>query len=229
MNILSDVNTLSHVHEIMAQFRGWKSEVLKEFQHEYLVLIYRNSVEIPNMSPKKKAQAPQKRDRPEEDPAMASKKRTAEDSVPELGTPKGPRLAYRTGEDPEGGKTCEGKEKIREGKGRGEDFFGISQPWEGEGERGSPGSSGSAGSVAETERRPAESVAERFKRKEQKARDAAASGSSGSAEKERREKNDASDEDNSKWERAEAGCGWNDGDQEDFAKAARDEEMEEES
>ena len=165
------------------------------------------------MSPKKKAQAPQKRDRPEEDPAMASKKRTAEDSVPELGTPKGPRLAYRIGEDPEGGKTGEGKEKIREG----------------EGERGSPGSSGSAGSVAETERRPAESVAERFKRKEQKARDAAASGSSGSAEKERREKNDASDEDNSKWERAEAGCGWNDGDQEDFAKAARDEEMEEES
>ena len=28
---LSDVNTLSDVHEIMAQFRSWKSEVLKEF------------------------------------------------------------------------------------------------------------------------------------------------------------------------------------------------------
>ena len=165
----------------------------------------------------------------EQIPAMSPKKR-AEKPVPELGTRKGPRLAYKTGEgkgsgeDPEGGKTGEGK-------GGQPYFFGIG---------------GSAGSVAETERRPAESLAERLaetgrrlaasvseterRLAEWKARDAAASGSSGSAddksiEKEgrsgddrrklrdqRQEKNDLSDEDNSKWERAEAG--WNEEDQE---------------
>ena len=115
-----------------------------------------------------------------------------------------------------------GKYETGEGKGSGE-------------ERGSPGSSGSAGSAAETERRPAESVAERLRLKEQEARDAAERRSRDyrrklrdqKARDERQEKNDASDEDNSKWQRAEAG--WNDEDQEDFAKAARDEEMEEES
>ena len=58
------------------------------------------------MAPKKKAQKPTAEDSEPEHleqqiPAMAPKKRaqkrTAE-SVPELGTPKGPRLAYAIGE-----------------------------------------------------------------------------------------------------------------------------------
>ena len=158
MNTLSDVNALSHVHEIMAQFRGWKSEVVKEFQHEYLISIYRNSVEIPTMAPKKRAEKMED----------GSKKRPAEDAVPELGTRKGPRMAYHLGttkeseEDPGGGDIY---------------LFARTNPFGGEEARGSLGSSGSAGSVAETEKRPAESVAERLRWKEQKARDATASGS----------------------------------------------------
>ena len=136
----------------------------------------------------------------------------------------------RARKDPEGGKTGEGK-------GGQFYFFGITKPFPGEEERGSPGSSGSAGSVAETERRPAESVAERLRLKEQEARDAAERRSRDYRRKLRdqkardessgirQEKNDASDEDNSKWERAEAG--WEDEDQEDSAKAARHQEMEE--
>ena len=116
-----------------------------------------------------------------------------------------------------------GKYETGEGKGSGE-------------ERGSPGSSGSAGSAAETERRPAESVAERLRLKEQEARDAAERRSRDYRRKLRdqkardessgirQEKNDASDEDNSKWERAEAGS--EDEDEEDSAKAARHQEME---
>ena len=208
MNTLSDVNALSHVHEIMAQFRGWKSEVVKEFQHEYLISIYRNSVEIPTMAPKKRAEKMED----------GSKKRPAEDAVPELGTRKGPRMAYHLGttkeseEDPGGGDIY---------------LFARTNPFGGEEARGSLGSSGSAGSVAETEKRPAESVAERLRWKEQKARDATASGSqekpkkvknkqavessamlrdgnSGSADEQSIErKNDLSDEDNRNWERAQ--------------------------
>ena len=210
MNTFSDVNALSHVHEIMAQFRGWKSEVVKEFQHEYLISIYRNSVEIPTMAPKKRAEKMED----------GSKKRPAEDAVPELGTRKGPRMAYHLGttkeseEDPEGGDIY---------------LFARTNPFGGEEARGSLGSSGSAGSVAETEKRPAESVAERLRWKEQKARDATASGSqesprrsgtsrlqkardaamlrdgnSGSADEQSIErKNELSDEDNRNWERAQ--------------------------
>ena len=96
-------------------------------------------------------------------PKKKAHKRTAEDSVPELGTPKGPRLAYTIGEGKRSGEDPEGEE-----------------------ERGSPGGSGSAGSVAETEKRPAECVAERLRLKEQKAWDAAASGSSTSRTSQRK-------------------------------------------
>ena len=202
----------------MAQRSGhtvWKSEVLKEFQHEYLISIYRNSVEIPKMAPKKKAQKPTAEDSEPEHleqqiPAMAPKKRaqkrTAEDSVPELGTPKGPRLAYaigegkRSGEDPEGG-------------GGGEDPEG--------------GGSGSAGSSAETDRRPVDHRAENERSAVEKARSAAEKETRAvellqkkkeSLQKtqemlrrklrERRALNDDSDEDNRNWERVEAR--WND-------------------